>query len=71
MNALTAIEDFNEYFSVKISDEEFDTIGGVIVNGFGRMPKKGESINIENFIFKISEANSRQVKLLEMQIISK
>ena len=71
VNALTAIEDFNEYFSVKISDEEFDTIGGVIVNGFGRMPKKGESINIENFLFKISEANSRQVKLLEMQIISK
>ncbi|MBT5412247.1 MAG: CBS domain-containing protein, partial [Cellvibrionales bacterium] len=55
INALTAIEDFNEYFSVKISDEEFDTIGGIIVHGFGRMPKVGESINIDNFIFKVSE----------------
>jgi magnesium and cobalt transporter len=71
INALTAIEDFNEYFSVKISDEEFDTIGGIIVHGFGRMPKVGESINIDNFIFKVSEGNNRQVKSLEMQIISK
>ena len=70
INALTAIEDFNEYFSVKISDEEFDTIGGIIVHGFGRMPKVGESINIDNFIFKVSEGNNRQVKSLEMQIIS-
>jgi magnesium and cobalt transporter len=71
INALTAIEDFNEYFSVKISDEEFDTIGGIILHGFGRMPKVGESINIDNFIFKVSEGNNRQVKSLEMQIISK
>ena len=71
VNALTAIEDFNEYFSVKISDEEFDTIGGIIIHGFGRMPKVGESINIDNFIFKVSEGNNRQVKSLEMQIISK
>jgi magnesium and cobalt transporter len=71
INALTTIEDFNEYFSVKISDEEFDTIGGIIVHGFGRMPKVGETINIDNFIFKVSEGNNRQVKSLEMQIISK
>jgi Mg2+/Co2+ transporter CorC len=35
------------------------------------MPKVGETINIDNFIFKVSEGNNRQVKSLEMQIISK
>jgi magnesium and cobalt transporter len=71
IHALTPIEDFNEYFAVGISNDEFDTIGGIIVQAFGRMPKVGESIDIDVFSFKVSEGNNRQVKSLEMKIIPK
>ena len=69
IHALTPIEDFNEYFNVNMSADELDTIGGVIVQAFGRMPKVGENIDIDIFKFRISEGNNRQVKLLEMQVV--
>jgi magnesium and cobalt transporter len=49
--------------------DELDTVGGVIVQAFGRMPKVGENIDIDIFKFRISEGNDRQVKLLEMQVM--
>ncbi|MFT7266904.1 MAG: magnesium and cobalt transporter [Porticoccus sp.] len=71
IQALTPIEDFNEYFNVNMNADELDTIGGVIVQAFGRMPKVGENIDIDIFKFRISEGNDRQVKLLEMQVVPK
>jgi len=68
VDALTPIEDFNEYFDTGISDEDFDTIGGIIVQAFGRMPKVDESVRVDNFLFRVAEGDSRQVKLLEMSI---
>lgn len=70
VDALTPIEDFNEHFDTGISDEEFDTIGGIIVQAFGRMPKVDESVRVGNFIFRVAEGDNRQVKLLEMRITS-
>jgi len=70
VDALTPIEDFNEHFDTGISDEEFDTIGGIIVQAFGRMPKVDESIRVDNFIFRVAEGDNRQVKLLEMRVAS-
>lgn len=70
VDALTPIEDFNEHFDTGISDEEFDTIGGIIVQAFGRMPKVDESVRVDNFIFRVAEGDNRQVKLLEMRIAS-
>ncbi len=70
VDALTPIEDFNEHFDTGISDEEFDTIGGIIVQAFGRMPKVDESVRVGNFIFRVAEGDNRQVKLLEMRIAS-
>ena len=69
IHALTPIEDFNEYFSANISNEEFDTVGGITVHAFGRMPKVGESMTIDTFVFRISEGNNRQVTSLEMKIM--
>ncbi|MCB1667772.1 MAG: transporter associated domain-containing protein [Porticoccaceae bacterium] len=66
VEALTPIEDFNEFFDAGLSDEEFDTIGGLIVQAFGRLPVVNESIEIEQFSFRIVEGDSRQVKLLEV-----
>ena len=68
VDALTPIEDFNEFFDVGISDEEFDTIGGIIVQAFGRMPKVDETIEVDNFDFRVAEGDNRQVKLLELRI---
>jgi magnesium and cobalt transporter len=70
IDALTPIEDFNEYFDAGISDDEFDTIGGIIVQAFGKMPKVDETIEVNGFTFRVAEGDSRQVKLLEMQAAS-
>ena len=68
VNAITEIEEFNERFSTSFSDEDFDTIGGIVSNKFGRFPKTGESIKIENLKFSILSSNKRQIKKLKVEI---
>jgi magnesium and cobalt transporter len=65
--ARTTIEEFNEYFGSDFSDEEFDTIGGVVVNAFGYLPKRGERVDIGGFRFTVMRADSRRVHLLTVQ----
>ena len=48
VKALTPIDDFNEYFKADFSDEEFDTIGGLVIQAFGHMPARNEITTIEN-----------------------
>ena len=67
VDALTPIEDFNEYFDAGVCDEEFDTIGGIIIQAFGRMPAVDEIVDVNGFTFRVAEGDNRQVKLLEMQ----
>ena len=52
VKALTPIEDFNEFFEVTFEDDEFDTIGGLVTNRFGHVPKRNESTQIDSFDFK-------------------
>jgi magnesium and cobalt transporter len=65
--ARTPIEDFNSYFDSNFSDEEFDTIGGLVLNAFGHVPKRGESAEIGGFRFTVMRADSRRVHLLSIQ----
>ena len=65
IKAHTPIEDFNEQLHTKFSDEVYDTIGGIIMNGFGYLPKRGEIITINNLEFKIINADARRIRLLE------
>jgi magnesium and cobalt transporter len=67
VKAATPIDDFNEYFNTKFSDEEFDTIGGLVLQGFGHLPKRGESMAIENFQFKVLHSDNRRIHLLEVK----
>lgn len=67
VKAATTIEDFNEYFNTKFEDEEFDTIGGLVLKGFGHLPKRGEVIKIENFRFKVLHSDNRRIHLLEVK----
>lgn len=66
LKALTAIEDFNEYFGTQLSDEEFDTVGGLVTNRFGHLPKAGEEVAFDGFRFKVLHADRRRVHLLEL-----
>lgn len=65
IKAHTPIEEFNEQLKAEFSDETYDTLGGIVMNAFGHLPKRGESITIDNFNFKIINADARRIKLLE------
>jgi magnesium and cobalt transporter len=66
VKALTEISDFNAAFGTQYSDGEFDTIGGLVLNRFGRMPKRGEQISFDDLTFKILRADSRRMHLLQV-----
>ena len=66
VKAMTEIEDFNEKFGTDFSDDEFDTIGGLVLKNFGRVPKRGEQVTMEGLTFTVLRADSRRVHLLEV-----
>ncbi len=66
VKALTPVDDFNEHFSARFPDDEFDTIGGIVVHHFGRVPECNESIRIDQWQFKVVNGTSRQINLLEV-----
>jgi len=66
VKALTEIADFNEAFGVRFSDQEFDTIGGLVMSRFGRVPKRGEQIVIDGLLFRVLRADSRRLHLLQV-----
>ncbi|MDT8397486.1 MAG: transporter associated domain-containing protein [Pseudomonadales bacterium] len=68
VKALTPIEDFNEHFQTDFSEEDFDTIGGLVLQKFGHIPEREESVSIGNFVFKVLNADNRQIRLLLVSI---
>jgi magnesium and cobalt transporter len=64
VKAVTEIGDFNNYFNVAFPDEDYDTVGGLVVGRFGRLPKRGESIVIDGYGFQVLRADSRKVHSL-------
>ncbi|HEU4707786.1 MAG TPA: transporter associated domain-containing protein [Methylophilaceae bacterium] len=64
VKALTEIADFNEVLSTEFSDEEFSTIGGLVVSKFGHMPKRGEQISFDGLSFTVLRADSRRLHSL-------
>ncbi|MGB9128067.1 MAG: transporter associated domain-containing protein [Thiobacillus sp.] len=61
VKAGTEIEDFNQTLGAHFSDEEFDTVGGLVVSRFGHLPKRGESVKFDGFLFSILRADSRRL----------
>lgn len=70
VKALTEIEAFNEYFDADFSDGEFDTVGGLVMNTFGRLPRRGESVVLGRFRFTVLRADNRRVHLLRLNLLS-
>jgi len=68
VQALTPIEDFNEYFGTNLSDEDADTIGGFVLHELQHMPKKGEYIEVDHLRFEVIRADSRRVQLLKLKL---
>ena len=64
--ALTRIEDFNATFGTRFSDEEFDTIGGLVLHELGRMPRRGEVIQIGGLELKVQRADRRRIETLRV-----
>jgi len=64
IKALTEIEQFNEALGSKFSDEDVDTIGGLVANHLGRVPRKGDAFDIDGLRFEVLRADARQVHVL-------
>jgi len=71
VKALTRIEDFNDYFKSSLEEEDYDTVGGLIVNNLGRLPNVGELINYRDFKFKVIKSDKRRVSILEVSLHKK
>lgn len=71
VKASTLIEEFNDYFGAKLNEEEFDTIGGIVLKSFSHLPKRGETTRIPPFRFKVLHSDNRRIYLLEIKISKK
>lgn len=66
VKALTPVEELNRYFNTQVSDEDFDTFGGYLMQCFGHIPTRGESIQFGAFTATIVLANNRQLQLIRL-----
>ena len=64
--ALAPLEDFNEHLNSDLSSEDVETIGGLVLNAMGHLPRRGEVIEISNLRFEILRADSRRIHLLKV-----
>jgi magnesium and cobalt transporter len=68
VKALTPIDEFNEHFGTTFSDEEFDTVGGLLLSKLGHLPKRGESLHIDGLNFKVLRSDNRRIHLLQVTV---
>lgn len=68
VKALTTIEEFNNTFGTRFSDEEVDTVGGLVMTAFGHLPARGEVVEIDRYNFKVTAADNRRVVQLQVTI---
>ncbi len=69
IKALMPIEEFNQYFSATLEEDDFDTVGGLVLNAFGHMPKHGEAVSINQYLFKVLQADNRRLHLLQLSLL--
>lgn len=69
VKALTAIEEFNTYFESQFAEDDYDTLAGMLMKYLGHLPKRGESITIDRYLFKITSADSRRIKQVQVILL--
>jgi magnesium and cobalt transporter len=67
VRALTRIEDFNEFFHCELSDDDYDTAGGLVMHELGRLPRRGEQLHFGGFEFRVTKADRRRIDTLQVQ----
>ena len=68
VKALTPIEDFNEHFSAGFSEDEYDTIGGILMGAFGHLPQRNEVTEMHGYQFRVLYSDNRQIHLLRLTV---
>jgi len=67
VDALAEVEEFNEVFETDLSDEDYDTVGGLLLAEFGRVPETGEEMVLAGrFHFRVTASDNRRILMLEM-----
>ena len=66
VKALTPIEDFNVGFGTRYSDQEVDTVGGLVLSSLGRLPQRGERVVLGKLAFTVINTDSRRIHLLRV-----
>lgn len=66
VRAITRISEFNEYFGTEFEDEEYDTIGGLVVHELGRLPRRGEAVTVDGIEFRVQRADRRRIEVLRV-----
>jgi magnesium and cobalt transporter len=70
VRALTRIEDFNDFFDCDLSDDDdYETIGGLVMHELGRLPRLGESLTFGGFEFRVTKADRRHIDALQVKRI--
>jgi magnesium and cobalt transporter len=67
VRALTRVEDFNDYFECELADDEYDTVGGLVMHELGRLPRRGEKVEFGGFVFAVIKADKRRIDALQVQ----
>jgi magnesium and cobalt transporter len=68
VKALTQVSEFNTFFATKFSEDEADTIAGIVLKGFGHMPETGDKITLENIEFKVTNSDKRRIQQLKVTL---
>lgn len=66
VKAITPIDEFNQHFETHYSDDEFDTIGGLVMHAFGRLPQREETVDMDHLRFTVLSADGRTIRLLRV-----
>ena len=70
VDALTPIGDFNQRFGAGFSDDEYDTIGGLVTEAIGHLPEAGEELTLDRFAFRVIRADARRVRAFQVGVLA-
>lgn len=66
VRAVTRIDEFNDYFDTNLDDEHYDTVGGLVIHELGHLPRKGETVILGDFRFRVLQSDRRRIHALEV-----
>ena len=70
VKALTPVDEFNSFFETSFSEEEADTIGGIVLKAFGHMPETNDEVTIGDIQFKVTNSDKRRLIQLKVSVPS-